>query len=327
MKQRVLSGIQPSGTLHIGNYLGALRRWVAEQNKTDNFFCIVDLHAITEPQDPVALKAKIRELAALYMSAGLDPHRSTIFVQSHVPAHAQLGWILSCMTPLGWLERMTQFKDKAAKNRERSSAGLLMYPVLMAADILLYQADAVPVGDDQRQHVELARDIAIRFNSRFGETFVVPTATFGSAGVRIMSLGDPTTKMSKSDPDPANQIGLLDSPDVIRKKIARAKTDPGHEITFDPQRPGVTNLLDIYRAITNQETQEIEAHFAGKGYADLKRDVAGAVVGELEPLQRRYAELMSDPANLEALLREGAMRASIPAEQTLATVFAKVGLG
>lgn len=326
MKQRVFSGIQPSGNLHIGNYLGALRRWVAQQNETDNYFCIVNLHAITLPQDPAELREKTRELAALYFAAGIDPRKSTVFIQSQQPAHAQLTWILNCMTPMGWLERMTQFKDKASKNKERAGVGLFDYPVLMAADILLYQAQLVPVGDDQRQHVELARDLAIRFNNRFGQTFVVPEATFGQAGARIMSLGNPAEKMSKSDPDQQNIVRLLDSPDAIRRKIARAKTDPGHEVRFDPARPGVSNLLEIYQAITREPREAIEAHFEGKGYADLKRDVADAVIAELEPLQARFRELTAAPGYLDGLLREGLQRAAVVADKTLADVMQKVGL-
>lgn len=326
VKKRVLSGIQPSGNLHIGNFVGALRRWVAVQDEAENYFCIVNLHAITVPQDPVVLRAKTRELAGLYLAAGIDPVKSTVFVQSHVPAHTELCWILNCMTPMGWLERMTQFKDKAVKHQERVSAGLFAYPVLMAADILIYQAHLVPVGDDQRQHVELARDIAIRFNNRFGDTFVVPEATFGGAGKRIMSLSDPTQKMSKDAEDPSGSLALLDTPDVIRKKVARAKTDPGQEVRFDPTRPGVTNLLDLYQALTGESQDDIETRFVGKGYADLKRDVADAVIAELEPLQRRYRDLTSEFGYLDTILRDGGERASAVAQRTLDDVTAKVGL-
>jgi tryptophanyl-tRNA synthetase len=319
LRKTVLSGVQPSGNLHLGNYIGAIKRWVEHQHEFDNYFCIVDLHAITVPQEPLELRAFTRELAAFYLAAGLDPQTATIFVQSHVPAHAELSWMLNCITPMGWLERMTQFKDKSAKeggNRERIGAGLFDYPVLMAADILLYKATHVPVGDDQRQHVELTRDIAERFNRLYGDTFVIPEPMIGETGARIMSLEDPTSKMSKSDPSPGSRIGVYDSPDVVRKTIMRATTDSLREIRFDPDRPGVTNLLTIYEALSRQPRAQIEAHFAGKGYGDLKRDLVDLVVAALEPIQRRSKELL-ESGELEEILAGGAERAAAVADQTL----------
>ncbi|HEX2514717.1 MAG TPA: tryptophan--tRNA ligase [Chloroflexota bacterium] len=329
LRPRVLSGIQPSGNLHLGNYLGAVKRWVENQDQYDNFFCIVDLHAITVPQDPQALLQNTRELAAFYLAAGIDPQRSTVFVQSHVPAHAELGWILNCITPMGWLERMTQFKDKSARegdNRERISTGLFDYPVLMAADIVLYDARYVPVGDDQRQHVELTRDIAERFNRLYGETLAVPEPLIAEAGARIMGLVDPTSKMSKSDDTPGQRIGIYDSPDTIRRNVMRATTDSQREIRFDPTRPGVTNLLGIYEALSGESRPAIEARFEGKGYGDLKKALADLVIGSLAPIQERCRQLLSS-GELEDLLRQGAERAAPVANATLARVKQKMGLG
>lgn len=318
-RPRVLSGVQPSGNLHLGNYLGAIKRWVDRQDDFENFFCIVDLHAITVPQDPDALRRHTRELAAFYLAAGLDLQRSTIFVQSHVPAHAELGWILNCVTPIGWLERMTQFKDKSARegdNRERISTGLFTYPTLMAADILLYQAHFVPVGDDQRQHVELTRDIAERFNRLYGETFVVPQPMIAESGARIMGLEDPTKKMSKSDPSPGQRIGIHDDLAVIRRNIMRATTDSARDIRFDPARPGVYNLLSIYEVLSGQSRPDIEAHFAGKGYGDLKRELADLVLATLEPIQQRAKALLNS-GELEELLQQGANTAGPVAAASL----------
>jgi tryptophanyl-tRNA synthetase len=322
---RVFSGIQPSGNLHLGNYLGAIRRWVQRQDEFDNIFCIVDLHAITVPQDPRELHAQIRELAAIYLAAGIDPAHSVVFVQSHVPAHTQATWILNCVTPMGWLERMTQFKEKSGENRERSSVGLFDYPVLMASDILLYQAHRVPVGDDQRQHIELTRDVAGRFNRLYGETFTLPEPLIYESGARIMDLTDPTKKMSKSAPE--GLIALLDPPDAIRKKIGRATTDSQREIRFDADRPGVNNLLEMYEVLTGEARPAIEARFEGKGYRELKSEVAEAVIAGLEPLQRRYAEITADPSYLERLLREGAERVAPIAERTLTAMKERMGLG
>jgi tryptophanyl-tRNA synthetase len=328
VKPRVLSGVKPSGSPHLGNYIGAIRRWVENQDRFDNFFCIVDLHAITEPQDPADLRRYTREVAAFYLGAGLDPQKCTIFIQSHVPAHAELGWILNCVTPMGWLERMTQFKDRSAKvggNKERISVGLFDYPVLMAADILLYQARYVPVGEDQKQHVELTRDIAERFNRLYGETFVVPEPMIAETGARIMGLADPTKKMSKSEDEPGQAIGIYDDPDTIRRNIMRATTDSLRDIRFDPSRPGINNLLTIYEVLSGQSRPEIEAHFAGKGYGDLKRELADLVIETLAPIQRRCRELMDSP-ELDALLRQGASRAAAVANETLRHVKYAVGL-
>lgn len=328
VRKRVLSGIQPSGNLHIGNYLGAIRRWVAAQDQYENFFCIVDLHAMTLPWNPEELRRQTRELAAIYLAAGIDPQRSAIFVQSHVPAHAELAWILNCITPLGWLYRMTQFKSKSGGEQQNSSAGLLDYPVLMAADILLYQANAVPVGDDQRQHVELTRDLAQRFNHLFGETFTLPEPLIEdeSLGARIMGLDDPTAKMSKSNPAAGHAIRLIDPPDVIVRKFKRATTDSGRDIRFDREQPGVFNLLSIYRAITGSPIAAIEAHFEGKGYGALKQEVADVVVEALAPLQQRYRELTADPTVLDAVLRTGAARAAAVANETLVRAKRAAGL-
>jgi tryptophanyl-tRNA synthetase len=327
MKKRVFSGIQPSGDLHLGNYLGALKRWVDAQDETDNIFCIVDMHAITVPQDPIELRKKIRELAAIYFAAGLDPQKSTVFVQSDISAHAELGWILNCFTPTGWLNRMTQFKDKAGDDRESVSTGLYDYPVLMAADILLYQTDEVPVGEDQKQHVELTRDIAQRFNGIYGETFKLPEPKISQIAARVMSLDDPTKKMSKSNPSANSRINLLDDPELIRSKIMKATTDSEGVVKFDQDRPGVYNLLEIYENLTGKTRQEIESHFVGKGYGDFKKEVAEVVVEALKPLQEKYSELMANPETIEKMLQEGANKIRPMAEQTLVEVKKKVGLG
>ena len=327
MKPRVLSGIQPTGNLHIGNLIGAIRHWVAGQDETDSFFCIVDLHAITVQQEPLVLRAKTREVAGLLLAAGLDPKRCTLFVQSHVTAHAELAWVLNCFTPYGWLGRMTQFKEKSGRQREQASAGLFDYPVLMAADILLYQTHQVPVGEDQRQHLELTRDLAERFNHLFGETFRVPEARIAEVGARIMGLDDPSKKMSKSEESPHHAINLLDPPDVIRRKVMRATTDSGRSIRFDQQRPGIYNLCTVYQVFTGKEAEAIEEEWADCGYGDFKAAVAEAVVEGLRPLQERYAVYANDPAQLEAILAEGAQRARAEAAPTLALVKQRVGLG
>jgi tryptophanyl-tRNA synthetase len=326
-KPRVLSGIQPTGNLHIGNYLGAIRHWVTGQNETDSFFCVVDMHAITVPQEPEALRAKTREVAALLLAAGLDTKHCVLFVQSHVSAHAELAWILNCFTPYGWLGRMTQFKEKSGRQREQASTGLFDYPVLMAADILLYQSDQVPVGEDQRQQLELTRDLAQRFNSLFGDTFKLPQARIAEIGARIMGLDDPTKKMSKSEEGANHAINLLDPPDVIRRKVMRATTDSGRSILFDPERPGIYNLCTIYQVFTGKDIAEIEEEWADRGYGDFKAAVADAVIEGLRPLQERYAVYAKDPAQLEAVLAQGAERARHEAEPTLAIVKQRVGLG
>lgn len=324
-RERVFSGIQPSGAPHIGNYLGAIRHWVAEQDIYDNIYCVVDLHAITVPQDPAELREGVRQLAAMLFACGLDPNRSALFVQSHLHEHAELAWILDCMTPTGWLNRMTQFKVKAGDAQESASAGLYTYPVLMAADILLYQTDAVPVGEDQRQHVELTRDIANSFNARFGETFVEPRALIREVGARIMSLDEPEKKMSKSGAE-GSYIALLDRPDVIRKKIKRATTDSQTTIVFDEARPGIFNLLSIYQLLSGQTRETIEAEFTGKGYGQFKTALGDLLVATLEPIQQRYDAIASDPGELDRLLARGAETVRPIAERTLRTVKERVGL-
>jgi tryptophanyl-tRNA synthetase len=327
MKKRVFSGIQPTGNIHIGNYLGAIKYWVSMQENYDNVFCIVDLHAITVPQDPKVLNAKVREVSGLLMAAGIDPERSILFVQSHVSAHSELAWILNCFIPMGWMQRMTQFKEKSSKQKEQVSVGLFDYPSLMAADILLYQTDVVPVGEDQKQHVELARDAAQRFNNIYGETFVLPEPLIPDVGARIMGLDDPTMKMSKSEFGSGHAVNLLDSPDMIRTKIMKATTDSQRDIVFDESRPGIFNLLSIYQSFTKMNNSDIEAKFKGKGYSDLKKDLAEVVVEGLHPLQERYRELTSEPGHIDAILAKGAARARPLAEKTLTEVKKRVGLG
>jgi tryptophanyl-tRNA synthetase len=328
--RRVLSGVQPSGNLTIGNYVGALKQWAREQYNFDSFFCVVDLHAVTVPYDPAELRDKTREVAALYVACGIDPEVSTIFVQSHVQAHSELAWLLNCVTPLGWLYRMTQFKDKASKQPSDSvGTGLLDYPVLMAADILLYHADAVPVGDDQRQHIELTRDIAQRFNHMFGDTFTLPDAMIPPSGARIKGLDDPTQKMSKSVTDSEyHAVYLLDSPDRVKRKVMHAVTDSGREIRFsdDPARAGVNNLLEIYEAFTGEDRESIEAHFATvRGYGDLKKEVVEVVNAGLAPIQQRYKDLTSDTNYIDDLLARGAERAAGVANKTLEAVRERMG--
>lgn len=326
MKKRVFSGIQPTGNIHIGNYLGAVRNWAASQSEFDNIFCIVDLHAITVPQDPAVLKSNIREVAGILFAAGIDPEQSALFVQSHVGAHAELAWILNCFIPMGWMQRMTQFKEKSQKQKEMVSTGLFDYPALMASDILLYKTDFVPVGEDQKQHLELTRDVAGRFNSIYGDTFKIPDPVIPKVGARIMALDDPTKKMSKSESRPGNAIYLLDSPEDIRAKLMRATTDSLREIRFDESRVGVNNLLVIYELFTGAVRAEIEARFEGRGYADLKRELADVVIEGLRPIQFRYRELTSDPARLDSLLKEGASKVRPIAEETLGFVKNKIGL-
>lgn len=327
-KKRVFSGIKPSGDLHLGNYLGAIKNWVAEQDQNENIFCVVDMHAITVVQDPKELHKRTRDIAKLYIASGLDPQTTTIFVQSHVKEHAELGWILTCQTPMGWANRMTQFKEKSADKKEQVSVGLYAYPMLMAADILLYQVDGVPVGEDQKQHVELTRDIAEKFNREFSEVFTIPEPWIKEDGARIMALDDPTKKMSKSG-GPNNLIELLDDPDVIVKRIKRATTDSGSTVVFDEERAGLFNLLTIYLLLSKPGTtkQEVEAHFAGKGYGALKSELAELVVEALRPIQQKYRELSADPQYIEEILRDGADRARPIAAKTVADVKAAMGLG
>ncbi len=328
VKKRVFSGIQPSGHLHLGNYLGALRNWVQTQAEYDNIFCIVDLHALTLPIDPQELRQSIRQLAALYLATGLDLRYCTFFRQSHVHEHSEACWIMECFTPMGWLNRMTQFKTKAGENMDTVGTGLYCYPVLMACDILLYQTNYVPVGDDQRQHIEFTRDLAQRFNSLYAtQVFTIPEGQIRTVGARIMSLDDPTAKMSKSDPNPFSRINLLDDPKTIKQKIARATTDSQRLVTFDEERPGIYNLLTIYQSLTGQSRQEIEAEFAGKGYGDFKAALTEQLVATLEPIQRRYHELMNDPSTLETILKQGADRVRPVAAGTLQSMKDVIGLG
>jgi tryptophanyl-tRNA synthetase len=325
-RPRVFSGIQPSGGLHIGNYLGAIRNWVRDQDTYDNIFCIVDLHTITVPQDPAELRENSLSLAAIYLASGIK-NEQAMFVQSHIPAHAELAWILECFIPMGWLERMTQFKEKSGRERERSSAGLFAYPALMAADILLYHTNYVPVGEDQRQHIELTRDVAQRMNQRFGELFVLPEAMIQTAGARIMGLDDPHKKMSKSlaVDSPGHAIFMLDPPEVIRRKIARAQTDTEPEVRF-PAGPGVTNLLEIYRTIQGKDWATVEQEFAGTSYSAVKSAVADAVIEALSPIQQRYRELRADDESLMQHLRGAAERLTPVANSTLHRVQRAVGL-
>jgi len=324
MPKRIFSGAQPTGGFHLGNYLGALRNWVELQHEYESFFCVVNLHAITNPQDPKELAAKTREVARLYLAAGIDPQVSTIFIQSDVPEHSELAWILNCMARVAELERMTQFKDKAAKQRESVGAGILNYPVLMAADILLYQTDLVPVGHDQKQHLELTRDLAGRFNRDYGETFRLPEPFIPKVGARIMSLSEPTKKMSKSDENPNGCIALLDDADTIKRKFKRAVTDSGTEIRFDETRPAVSNLLTIYRILTQKQPQEIEENFAGKGYAQLKGELADTVIEFLEPFQERFRAISDE--ELDRILENGRERASNIARVTMEEVKYRLGL-
>ncbi|MHB0876485.1 MAG: tryptophan--tRNA ligase [Anaerolineae bacterium] len=326
MKKRVFSGVKPSGRTHVGNYLGAIRNWVEIQHNYENYFCVVNAHAITVPQDPQELRDRTRDVAALYIACGIDPEESVIFVQSHVPAHFELTWILNCFTPIGWLNRMTQFKEKVGEERESASTGLFDYPVLMASDILLYHADYVPVGNDQVQHIELTRDVAQRFNYMYGETLKLPEALVRDTGARIMSLDNPTKKMSKSDESPMGTIDLLDAPDAITRKIKRAVTDALRDIRFSEERPGLLNLLTMYQLLSGQSREEIEAHFEGKGYAALKGELAEMMVEALRPIQERYRQIVGEPGYLDALLARGAQRAAPVAEATLRQVKDKVGL-
>jgi tryptophanyl-tRNA synthetase len=324
MSKRIFSGAQPTGNLHIGNYLGALRNWVALQHEYESFFCVVDLHAITIPQDPKLLAAKTREVARIYLAAGIDPSVSTVFVQSDVQEHAELAWILNCVVRISELERMTQFKDKARKQRENVLAGLLTYPALMAADILLYQTDLVPVGHDQRQHLELTRDIAERFNRDFGETFRVPDAYIPKVGAKIMALDDPSKKMSKSDENLNGSITLVDDADAIRRKFKRAVTDSGTEIRFDESRPAITNLLTIYQLLTARSSEEIEAHFAGRGYAQLKSELADVTIEFLRPFQERMKSIGDE--ELHRILSESAEKARAIARETMREVKERMGI-
>lgn len=324
MRKKVLSGIQPSGIITIGNYIGAIRQFVEMQHVYDCFFMIVDMHAITVPQEPAKLRDQTETLAALYVACGIDPERATLFVQSQVRAHAMLGWIMTTLSHMGELERMTQFKDKSA-GKEAIGTGLFVYPPLMAADILLYDANFVPVGEDQKQHLELTRDLAQRFNYRFGESFVIPEPFISEVGARVMSLIDASKKMSKSDPNPGAYISMLDEPDVIRKKISRATTDSGREVKFDrANKPEISNLLEIYSTVSGTPISELEAKYEGQGYGGFKKELAEAVVALLEPIQQRYRDIRSS-GELESVLRRGSEKAAETADVTLARAMEKMG--
>lgn len=327
MKKTVFSGIQPSGTLHIGNYLGAITQWVENQEKYRNIFCVVDLHAITLPQSPKELKKRIYLTAAIYLAAGIDPRKSIIFIQSQVPAHSELAWILTTISKMGELARMTQFKNKSQSSQKDSiPVGLFTYPTLMAADILLYQANLVPIGEDQKQHVELTRDLAQRFNHQFGKTFVVPEPMIRKSGARITALDNPETKMSKSSKNPNSYISIVDPPDIIRKKIMRAVTDSGTTIKFDPTRKGLHNLLTIYQLLSNQTPTQIEKHFKGKGYGEFKKELAELIVEKLKPLQTKINYYLKNQRLLDRILAEGAKKASHIANQNLNLAKKRMGL-
>ncbi|NMH65097.1 tryptophan--tRNA ligase [Shewanella sp. SHSM-M6] len=328
-KPIVLSGAQPSGELTIGNYMGALRQWVAMQDSHDCLYCVVDLHAITVRQDPLTLREACLDTLALYLACGVDPKKSTVFIQSQVPQHTQLGWALNCYAQMGELNRMTQFKDKSQKYASNINVGLFAYPVLMAADILLYQANEIPVGQDQKQHLELTRDIATRFNNVYGETFTIPEPFIPEFGAKVMSLQDPLKKMSKSDENRNNIIGLLEDPKVITKKIKKAMTDSEEPpvVRFDVEnKPGVSNLLSLISGTSGQSIASIEAEFEGKMYGHLKSATADAVVAMLEPLQARFQEFRADRAFLDLVMRDGAEKAQARAEVTLKKVYEKIGL-
>lgn len=324
MKRRIFSGAQPTGQLHIGNYLGALKSWAALQDEYESFYCIVNLHAITLPQDPKVLRQKSLDLAKIYLGAGIDPEKSTIFIQSDVSEHTELAWILNCIARMGELERMTQFKDKVKGDTERVTIGLFTYPILMASDILLYQTELVPVGKDQKQHLELSRKLAERFNRAFGQTFVIPNPYIPPVGASIMSLKDPTKKMSKSDENINSSIFLLDDADTITRKIRKAVTDSGTEIKFNPARPAVNNLLTIYHLLSGKTTEECEAYFSGKGYGDFKRELAEVIVEFLRPFQNRVREIEND--ELKKILKKGAEKAGAIASETLEDVHEKMGI-
>jgi tryptophanyl-tRNA synthetase len=324
-KKIALSGIQPSGVIHLGNYLGAISQWVKSQKDYQNIFSIVDLHAITVPQDPTTLRQKTYEMLAIYLASGIDPRRSIIFVQSHVPAHTELAWILNTVTTMGELNRMTQFKDKAGSKQDSVSVGLFDYPVLMAADILLYDADFVPVGEDQKQHVELARDIAGRFNNRFGKTFVIPEPVIRKTGARIMGLDNPENKMSKSAESEYNYIALTDQPEIIRKKIMKAVTDSGTTVLFDKNRKGLYNLLTIYQILSGKTEAQIEKQYTGKGFGVVKADLADLIINHLSPIQKKIAIYMKDTKKLDKILADGAKRAEKIANKKLSKVKKKVG--
>ena len=329
MSKRVFSGIQPTGQAHIGNYLGALQNWVRQQDEHEAFYCIVDLHAMTMPWDPERLRKESIAKAAELLAVGIDPERSVLFLQSHVAEHSELAWVLNCVARMGELRRMVQFKDRSKGDTESVGVGLFTYPVLQAADVLLYQAHGVPVGEDQRQHIELMRDLAQRFNSNFGVTFTLPEAWIPEAGARIMALDDPTQKMSKSDmaTRPGSVLLLTEDPKALTKKIKSAVTDSGREVTAGPDKPELTNLLTMFSVVEGTPIPELEARFAGAGYGDFKAALAEAVVAKLEPIRTRYEELIADPAEIDRLLLKGAEKAAAVAVQTMDVVRERTGLG
>ena len=325
-KKIILSGIQPSGSLCIANYIGAIRNWVSLQNDYDSIFLIVDLHSLSAKQVPAELRNRCLSFAAQYVACGIDPDKSTIAIQSHISQHAELSWVLNSLTYMGELNRMTQFKDKSQKNEKNINAALFTYPVLMAADILLYQADLVPVGQDQKQHLELTRDIAVRFNNQYSDTFTIPEPYIPKYGSRIMSLQDPNSKMSKSDSNLNNIISLLDEPSMIKKKIKRAVTDSGSDIVFDEKRAGLANLMTIYSIATGDDISKIENDYKGKMYSDFKNDLGDIVVDFLSPIQKEYSLLMKDKSHIEKILKDGADKAVNKAYKTLDKVYRKIGL-
>ncbi|HHY77883.1 MAG TPA: tryptophan--tRNA ligase [Clostridiales bacterium] len=325
-KKVIFSGIQPSGDLTIGNYLGALKNWVALQDQYDSYYCVVDLHALTVRQNPAELRERTLKNIAIYVASGLDPEKNTIFIQSHVSAHSEAAWILNCFCYMGELSRMTQFKDKSQKAGESVNTGLFTYPVLMAADILLYNTDLVPVGSDQKQHIELARDLAIRFNNLYSPTFKVPEAYIGQSGARIMDLQEPTKKMSKSAENPNGYILIMDSPDVIKKKISRAVTDDIGVVRYSDEQPGISNLINIMCTVTNKKPEDIEKEYEGVGYAKFKSDVADALIEELRPVQEKVKELLQDKSYIEQVYKTGAEKASSVAYKTLRKMQRKLGL-
>lgn len=324
-KKVIFSGAQPSGKLSIGNYLGALKNWVDLQDEYNCYYCVVDMHAITVRQDPAELRRRTLETLAIYIACGIDPEKVTLFVQSHVPAHAELSWVLGCSTMFGELSRMTQFKDKSKKYAQNINAGLFTYPVLMAADILLYNADLVPVGADQKQHIELARNIAERFNSQYSPTFKVPDPYIPKVGTKIMSLLDPTKKMSKSDPNPSANINILDTKDEIIKKFKKAVTDSEALVRYDIDRPGIANLMTIYSAFTGKSFEEIEREFEGKGYGDFKLAVGEACADSLSPIREKFDALVQDRAYLDFVMKDGQEKALKTAYKMLSKVYKKVG--
>ncbi|PYG88764.1 tryptophanyl-tRNA synthetase [Ruminiclostridium sufflavum DSM 19573] len=326
-KKRIFSGVQPSGNLTIGNYLGAIKNWIPMQEEFECLYCVVDLHTLTVRQKPAELRQRSLNLLALYMACGLDPQKCTLFIQSHVSAHAELAWVLSCYTYMGELNRMTQFKDKSQKHSDNINAGLYTYPVLMAADILLYQADLVPIGQDQKQHLEITRDIASRFNGIYGDTFVIPDAYIPKIGAKIMSLQEPEKKMSKSDENENAYVFILDTEDAIMRKFKRAVTDSEREIRYDEvNKPGVSNLISIYSATTNKGFSDIEKEFEGRTYGDLKEAVGQSVVETLKPIQQKYNEFSSNKDYLNSILKENSDKAAYMARKTLSKVYRKIGL-